>query len=48
MTAEQKIKFTLGEQVFNLIVLSSQLEDAQKQIAELQSKQKEQESQSTS
>lgn len=35
MTVEQKLKLALGEQHFNLIVLSSQLEEAQKQLAEL-------------
>lgn len=40
MTVEQKLKLALGENQFNLIVLSCQLEDAQKKISELQSQSK--------
>lgn len=38
MTIEQKIKMVLGDQQFNLIVMSSQLEEAHKKIAAQQPK----------
>lgn len=34
MKVEEKIKQVLGEQMFNIIVLSAQLEEAQKKISE--------------
>ena len=39
MTLEQKIKAALGEQVFTILALQSQLEESQKKIAELEAAQ---------
>lgn len=38
MTIEQNLKTIIGEQAFQLAVLSSQLEEANKKLQELQTK----------